>query len=141
MKKLLSILGVSALLLSFSMTDSFAKDKDDAEDTGPSVHFVELNPLILPIIGDRGATQMVSLIVSVEVDSEEDKLMVEKYSPRLTDAFLSDLYGTFGSIAQANGGIVPIPLIKQRLNSLSAKVLGENVVDDVLLQVMQKRAT
>lgn len=116
------------------------KAEGEAE-AGSSVHFVELNPLILPIINDHGAAQMVSIVVSVEVDSQEKADQVTKYSPRLTDAFLSDLYGSFSNLAKANGGIVPIPVLKQRLNALSNKVLGDHVVDDVLLQVLQKRST
>ena len=81
------------------------------------------------------------LVVSVEVDSMEKAEQVRKYQPRLTDAFLSDLYGTFSRHAASNGGEIPIPYLKKRLNILSGKVLGEHVVNDVLLQVMQKRQT
>ena len=125
-------------LLSFQAQ---ANEEKKAEGEGPTVVFVELNPLILPVISSRGVTQMVSLVVSVEVDSDEKAEQVKKYSPRLTDAFLSDLYGTFSRQASLNGGEIPIPYLKERLNYLSGKVLGEHVVSDVLLQVMQKRNT
>lgn len=118
-----------------------AAEKAEQAAAGPSVQFVELNPLILPIIGDRGVMQVISLVVSVEVDSEEKAEQVRKYSPRLTDAFLSDLYGTFSNVADANGGDVPIAYIKERLSALSNKVLGGPIVSDVLLQVMQRRST
>jgi flagellar basal body-associated protein FliL len=120
-------------------TDAMAKDK--SSDGESAIQFIELNPLILPIISERGVTQMVSLVVSVEVDSEEKANQVRKYQPRLTDAFLSDLYGTFSAHAARSGGQIPIPYLKQRLNALSGKVLGDHVVNDVLLQVMQKRQT
>lgn len=144
MTKFLSVMGVTALMVVFCVAGNAKAEEakhEEGADAGPSVVFVELNPLILPIIGDRGVMQMVSLVVSVEVDSEEKAEQVRKFSPRLADAFLSDLYGTFGNVANANGGNVPISFIKERLNMLSNKVLGDHVVDDVLLQVMQKRAT
>lgn len=118
-----------------------AQAKEKQADDAPAIQFVELNPLILPVISKRGVTQMVSLVVSVEVDSEEKAEQVRKFQPRLTDAFLSDLYGTFSRHAATNGGQIPIPYLKKRLNALSGKVLGDHVVNDVLLQVMQKRQT
>lgn len=146
MKKILSVFGAAALFCAFSVigqaqAEEHATETEEGAEVAPTLHFVELSPLILPIINDRGVSQTLSLIVSVEVDSEEKVAQVKKYSPRLTDAFLTDLYGSFGQVANANGGVVPILFIKERLNKLSAKVLGEGVVSDVLLQVMQRRAT
>jgi len=140
MKKIIMTAFIAGLVFAFfASTELMAKDK--AEEGVVGIQFVELNPLILPIISKRGVTQMVSLVVSVEVDSAEKAEQVRKFQPRLTDAFLSDLYGTFSRHAATNGGQIPIPYLKQRLNVLSGKVLGDHVVNDVLLQVMQKRQT
>lgn len=114
---------------------------DDAAKQEDDIQFVELNPLMLPIISKHGSTQMVSLIVSVEVDSLDKADQVKKYSPRLTDAFLTDLYSAFGYQTALNGGEIPLTYLKERLNKISAKVLGDDVVDDVLLQFMQQRRT
>ena len=127
------------LLFSFASDVQAGGDKKSAND-GPAVHFVELNPLILPVINDRGVTQMVSLVVALEVDSQEKADKVTKFSPRLTDAYLSDLYGTFSRKAP-EGGIIPIDYVKKRLNSASQKVLGDAIVSDVLVQVLQSRRT
>ena len=131
----LSLLSIG-MLLSFSNTAIAAGDKKGA----PAVHFVELSPLILPVINDRGVTQMVSLVVALEVDSQEKADKVTLFSPRLTDAYLSDLYGTFSRKAPQDG-VIPIDYVKKRLNSASAKILGEEIVSDVLVQVLQSRRT
>jgi hypothetical protein len=92
MKKIIMTALFTGLVFAFLVsTDAMAKDK--SSDGESAIQFIELNPLILPIISERGVTQMVSLVVSVEVDSEEKANQVRKYQPRLTDAFLSDLYG------------------------------------------------
>lgn len=111
-----------------------------AEEGAPELHFVELNPLIIPVINEHGVTQMVSLVIAVEVDSQEKADKVTKFSPRLTDAYLSDLYGAFSNYDPAKGAL-PIAYLKQRLNKMSVKVLGDDVVADVLLQVLQSRST
>lgn len=134
------------LLMALTMTivmgvSGYAIAEDaPAEEGAPELHFVELNPLIIPVINEYGVTQMVSLVVAVEVDSQEKADRVTKYSPRLTDAYLSDLYGAFSNYDPAKGTL-PIAYLKKRLNKMSVKVLGKDVVADVLLQVLQSRST
>ena len=125
--------------MSFSLNAQASSDKK-AEGDEPSIHFIELSPLILPVINSRGVTQMISLVVAVEVDSQEKADKVTKFSPRLTDAYLSELYGTFSHKAP-EGGIIPIGYVKERLNAMSSKILGEAYVSDVLVQVLQSRRT
>ena len=132
---LVSIFSIGMLFSAASFNDTHAADAPAEGE--PSVLFVELSPLILPIINEYGVTQVVSLVVAVEVDSQEKADKVTKFQPRLTDAYLSDLYGAFSQKAPENG-IIPISYLKKRLNIMSTKVLGEHVVDDVLVQVMQK---
>ncbi len=104
-----------------------------------NLHYVELSPLLLPIVDHNGVSQVVSFVVSLEVNSEESKLMVEKLSPRLTDAYIHDLYGVLNYKAALEGGVVQVSEVKRRLNIITTKVIGENVINDVLLQVVSQR--
>jgi flagellar basal body-associated protein FliL len=131
---------IAMAIMCFIVSPLTVNAKEVKADGVPDVHFVELNPLVIPVINDYGVTQMVSLVVAVEVDSQEKADKVAKYSPRLTDAYLSDLYGAFSRNAPENG-MIPIGYLKKRLGKMSDKILGEDVVADVLLQVLQARAT
>ena len=133
----LTVFSIGFLFTFATNNDAHAESKAEGE---AGVMFVELNPLILPVINKYGATSMVSLVVAVEVASEENAAKVKKYQPRLADAYLSDLYGSLSNKVPDNG-IVPIAYLKERLNVMSKKVLGDHVVNDVLVQVMQKRPT
>jgi len=111
-----------------------------AEDaTPPEYEYIELKPLTLPIITDRGLTQQVSLMVSLELPygkMEEVKLL----TPRLADAYLRDLYGVLGvGGAMMKGGVIDVVAIKQRLSAVTHAIAGEGLVNDVLLQVVQQR--
>ena len=101
--------------------------------------FVELNPLILPIIDEYGVNQIVSLVITIEVADNAAADRVNLFKPRLTDAFLQDLYGTLNRHAALKGGVIRVDVLKKRLNKVSTKVVGEDVVQDVLLQVVQQR--
>ncbi len=104
-----------------------------------TLHFVELSPLLLPIVDNNGVSQVVSLVISLEVNSEESREMVEKLSPRLTDAYIHDLYGVLNYKAALQGGVVQVSEVKRRLNMITTKVIGEDVINDVLLQVVSQR--
>lgn len=101
--------------------------------------YVELHPLILPIIDDNGISQTISLVVSVEVVDQAAADKVKNLQPRLHDAFIQDMYGALNRRAVMNGGVIEVSKIKERLNRVSASVVGENTIKDVLLQVVRQR--
>ena len=114
-----------------------AKAAEAAE--APKEQFVQLDPLILPLIGDNGVTQTISLVVSIEVPDEASAKEVERLSPRLKDAFIQDMYGALNRKSAMENGVLQVAPIKARLNKISTKVLGEDKVNDVLLQIVQQR--
>ncbi len=110
-----------------------------AEERAKNLRFVKLDPIILPIIDESGVTQVVTLVVSLEVDGDENAEYAENLTPRLKDAFIQDMYGVLSRKASMEGGMVKVDQLKMRLNRLSSKVLGEDKVNDVLLQVVNQR--
>ncbi|MGE4314378.1 MAG: flagellar basal body-associated FliL family protein [Pseudobdellovibrionaceae bacterium] len=113
-----------------------AKGEHGAAET---VEFVELDPLILPIVDKSGVTQTISMVIVLEVSSAEQKALVEKMAPRLKDAYIQELYGVLNYKAALQGGVVQVGEVKKRLSTISSHVLGEHVVNDVLLQVVSQR--
>ncbi len=115
--------------------EAAAKDGEPA----PLAQFVQLDVLILPIIDETGVTQTITMAVSLEVPDEATAKEVEHLSPRLKDAFIQDMYGTLSRKNAMDKGVLQVGMIKERLNKISTKVLGEDKVKDVLLQVVQQR--
>lgn len=101
--------------------------------------YVQLDPLILPIINAQGLTQTISLVITIEVPSAEFAEKVTARTPRLKDAYIQDLYGALGRQASTKGGVVDVATIKARLNAITRKVMGDDFTGDVLLQVVQQR--
>jgi flagellar FliL protein len=116
-----------------------AEEKKDAQGEVGGISFVEMKPLVLPIVDRNGVSQIISLVVSLEVKDPAAAAEVEKYSPRLTDAFIQDMYGILTRQAAMEGGVVQVGYIKSRLNKVTERVLGQDKVKDVLLQVVQQR--
>ncbi|TAL31813.1 MAG: flagellar basal body-associated FliL family protein [Alphaproteobacteria bacterium] len=114
------------------------EEEDSKAKPPPEFEYVELKPLVLPIITERGLTQQVSLLVSLEIPyGKGDE--IRAMAPKLADAYISDLYGALGNNeALLKGGVVDVTAIKERLSADTIKVLGPDKVHEVLLQVMQQ---
>jgi flagellar FliL protein len=100
--------------------------------------FVQMDPLILPIIGSGGITETVSLVIVIEVPDEKSADTVKKLTPLLKDAYIQDMYGVLNKRNAMPDGVIQVGMIKDRLNHVSRQVLGDEVVKNVLLQVVQQ---
>ena len=115
------------------------KKKGDGHGGGHGSEFVELDPLILPIVDNDGVNQVVSLVIALEVADAESAAQVTHMAPKLKDAYIQDMYGVLNRHAALKGGVIQVRSIKKRLNKITGDILGEDVVQDVLLQVVQQR--
>jgi flagellar FliL protein len=109
-------------------------------EPAPQAQFVQLDPLILPLIGESGVTQTISIVVSLEVPDAASAEEVKRLSPRLRDAYIQDMYGALSRKSAMKDGVLQVDMIKQRLNRASIKVLGEGKFKEVLLQIVQQRS-
>ena len=94
-----------------------------------SFEFVELDPLVLPIIDKQGVQQVISLVIAIEVSNHAGVERVNKLAPRLKDAYIQSLYGMLNRHAIMEGGAIRVASVKKKLNAISVDVLGEDVVE------------
>lgn len=136
---ILSVFAAFFLLGPAAWPGAAAHAAGDKNVVQPDFEYLEMKPLVLPVITDKGVTQQVSLVVSIEVPFGK-KAEVEVLEPRLADAYLQDLYG---SLAAGKGigpnNVIDVQAVKRRLTNVTHKVLKEDQVNDVLLQVLQQR--
>lgn len=107
--------------------------------TTPELLYVHLNPIVVPIIDEKGVTQIITLVVSIEVPDAASEAKVSQNKIRLTDAFLTDMYGVLDQNRLIRNGFIDVEKMKVRLNKISKRVLGEEQVSGVLLQAVQQR--
>lgn len=101
--------------------------------------YVELDPLVLPIVDNSGVSQVVSMVIALEVEGASMAAKVDAMSPKLKDAYIQELYGMLNEHAALKGGVIQVGYIKQRLYEISQDVVPDDGVHDVLLQVVQQR--
>lgn len=130
---------VTAVVL-LSMGVAHAAGGKAAKAVDGASQYVELAPLMLPIIDDNGVNQVINLVVALEVADSASADKVRSLQPKLTDAFIMDMYGVLNYHAATSGGALQVGYIKERLNKISKEVMGDSEsVRDVLLQVVQQR--
>lgn len=116
--------------------------KEEKKDKGGHevlFEYVELDPLILPIVDKNGVSQVVSMVIALEVDSPSTATRVKAMAPKLKDAYIQELYGMLNEHAALKGGVIQVGFIKKRLNEISQDVVHNGDIHDVLLQVVQQR--
>jgi flagellar protein FliL len=101
--------------------------------------YVEFDNLSLPILYDNGLSQTVSFRVVIEVPDSQRAKVVEGIKPRLTDAFIHDMYGVWNKDQAYRDGLVHVDVIKDRLSRSSRRILGDENVNDIVLEVVDQR--
>ena len=102
--------------------------------------FLKFKTLSLPILDDTGLSQAVSFSVVIEVPDGRRAQLVRANEPRLTDAYIHDMYGVWRKDAAYRDGVVHVDVIKDRLSRSSRRILGDENVNDVSLEVVDQRA-
>jgi flagellar basal body-associated protein FliL len=96
-------------------------------------YFVQLAPIVVPVIDKNSVSRQVSIAVAVEIADGEKAKDVDEKRPALNDAFLGDIYG----YVQQRGGVGAPQgeaALKERLRSTAQRVLGPIAVKEVEIE-------
>jgi flagellar basal body-associated protein FliL len=97
-------------------------------------HYIKIPALILPVIGDSGVEQIVSIVVVLEANSDDDVAAINELVPRINDAFMTQLYGSLDRREHMKNGVLDVNYIKQKLTDTANKIAGPDKIKNVLIQ-------
>lgn len=123
--------------------DKKKKKGDDESITGGRFAgdpiYVHVQPISLPIISNRGAEQIVTMLIDLHVKDFDTATNMHENMPKMKDALLQALYGGFadGSLREKN--MLDLPKIKESVKITVGRVFGEDAVQDVLIQAVAQR--
>jgi hypothetical protein len=133
------VLGTVLILLIAHGDAARASDKGSEEIIPPhEFQYLQLAPISMPLM-TKGVMQQISMVVSLEIKyGSLDKI---KYiEPKLTDAYIQDLYALFESgQGLIDGKVVNANVVKDRLIKVTKTIKDAEDVNDVLLQVINQR--
>ena len=101
--------------------------------------FVHLDPMVLPIITDDGAEQLVTLQIAVQVKNFDVADSVHTNMPLVRDALMRALYGGLGNGTLRNGSLVDVTKIKSKATAALDTVIGADNIRDVLVEAVAQR--
>ncbi|MDD3028682.1 MAG: hypothetical protein PHS57_00155 [Alphaproteobacteria bacterium] len=103
--------------------------------------YVNLSPLVVPIVREDGVEQIVSLLLTVHVKSTEASMLLQKNLPRITDALYSRLYGSLEATSgfEYRSKKLNIETIKSKAVDAVSSVIGRENVVDVLIRGLTQR--
>lgn len=146
--KALIVLAIGLLLLGgagyggWMLYNEYIVKKEDEEPPKPPPKppsaYVRVNPVVVPVIGDNRVEQFVTVVVTLEVNADQQPT-TQANLPRIGDAFLTTLYGAADERSILRGNVVDIPAVKAKLQEAAEKVLGADVVQNILIQVVVQR--
>lgn len=125
------------LIVALGAMPAFAAqaEKDSAE-----IQYLDMDPLVLPVVDARGISQSIHISISLELADGTDKETLKRYQPRLADAYLNEMYGTLGEgFGLTPTGVLDIPYLKERLTAITTEVLGDGLVTNVLIQAVHQQ--
>ncbi|MDP6473713.1 MAG: hypothetical protein QF449_03580 [Alphaproteobacteria bacterium] len=94
--------------------------------------YVPLDSFLAPVVEDRRISKYVAVGVVLELYSKDDGAMVRDHMTPLRNAFIDD----FVFQAQMNSGhsqTVYLPRVKARFQTLADRIVGPNIVSEVLI--------
>lgn len=95
--------------------------------------FIDMDPLVIPIFAEDRVVAAIQIQLKLEAMGAANEAQVTRILPRLSDAFLRELYSFVPRLVQ-KGGQVDVLAIKRRLQMVADRVAGEGVVHSVLVQ-------
>lgn len=115
----------------------FAPDNGEAEAVAAAPteppRFMDMNPLVIPLFAGDQVAGRIQIQIKLETRGAENEEFLTRIMPRLSDAFLRELYSYLPRLLQKQGN-VDVFLIKRRLQRVAEKTVGEGRVDNILIQ-------
>ena len=122
----------------FLLRDASEAEMAEIMPERPEAVFVDLDPMVLSVLREGQAIRHLTLMIILQVEDLERKSVVFRSMPRVRDAFRQELHALYSSKVIQNRDDV-MPILSKRLRSVSDRVVGEGVVQRVLISPMTRR--
>jgi hypothetical protein len=106
---------------------------------GGDTFYVKMDPMIIPVISERGMMETVSMVISIQVKDYAGAETVNQMMPKLMDAYVRALYGRIDKSIYRNGQFLDVGRLKNKLVTVTSGLVEKDMVQDVLIQGVSQR--
>ncbi len=116
--------------------EEHAEEEEHHDDGGhgssaPQPQYVKMEVLALPVVRGKAMSHYVNVEASLQSPDTQAGREIQSNLPHLRDAIIRDLYRN--PLTAARGAKVDDAVLKQRILAAARQIVGEDVVEDVLL--------
>ena len=101
--------------------------------------YVRMKPVVLPVISDKGAEQLVNIIVDLQTKDYDVATNLNANKPKLNDAIIRALYGGLADGSMRNAYALDIMKVKGNIRDTINETFGEGTILEVLVQAVEQR--
>jgi hypothetical protein len=95
--------------------------------------FIDMDPLVIPIFTEDRVVAAIQIQLKLETLGAANETHLNNIKPRISDAFLRELYAFVPRLVQ-KGGQLDVLAIKRRLQMVADNVAGPGRINGVLVQ-------
>ena len=136
------VLLVVAALVALLGLRTVTEEAIEVATSGPDFvepSFVNLGRMTFPIIRRNRVVSQFAVTITLEVVEDSQIVIVEDNDTRLRDAYRTELHRASVWRHAESGYALPLDLVKERLLAVSERVLGEDIVVEVLVSAVVER--
>ena len=95
--------------------------------------FIDVEPLNIPVFHEDRVAATVQIQLKLEAIGEENEEEIIRLMPRISDAFLRDMHAFIPRLLKKEERI-NVVIIKKRLQIISERLVGPNLINNILVQ-------
>ncbi|MEI6985391.1 MAG: hypothetical protein WCK65_04610 [Rhodospirillaceae bacterium] len=102
--------------------------------------YVRIPAIEVPVVGANRVEQIITLVVVLQVEDNAAAERTSSRMPQINDALMTGLYAAIDEGLILRGELVDISAVKQTMLQIAARLLGKDMVKEVMVQtVLQRR--
>lgn len=117
----------------FSQSETEEAAVGTAKEIDESTRFIEMEPMVVPIFQGDQVAASIQISLKLETTGAENEAKIKRMMPRLSHAFLRDLYAFIPRLLKREERL-DVAILKRRLLITADNVLESGTVDDILVQ-------
>ena len=117
----------------FENSETAETEEAPDKDPGMQTIFVDMEPIMVQLLKGNAVAMTVEVQVKIETVGEDIAVFLSRQLPKISDAFVRDLYAFMPRMLKTEKRI-DVLILKQRLQVVGERLMGKGLIKDILVQ-------
>jgi flagellar FliL protein len=107
--------------------------KEEPKKPEAQTIFIDMDPIMVPLLQGNAVATTIQIQIKLETQGQDNAIFLKRRMPKISDAFVRDLHAFMPRLLKDTERI-DVLILKQRLQVIGDRLLGEGYIKDVLVQ-------